>query len=126
VLCCAVLCPVTLLLLPPAGNFNAGGTFTTGTPFKGTLNSKNQMTVSVEGSKCELTYTLKAVGKPAPVDADDAAKPAAAAKATDGAPAPDAKAAPGASPAPKPKSSAAASSVSVVLALLCAVLVFVL
>jgi hypothetical protein len=117
-----VLCPVTLPLLPPAGNFIAGGTFTTSTPFKGTLNSKNQMTVSVEGSKCELTYTLKPVGKAA---VDGAAKPAAAVKATNGA-APDAKAAPGAAPAPAPKSSAAASSVSVVLALLCAVLAFVL
>lgn len=123
--CCAVLWYI-LLLLPPAGSFNAGGTFTTGTPFKGTLNAKNQMTVTVEGSKCELTYTLKAVGKPAPVDAADAAKSAAAAKAPTGAAAPDAKAAPGASPAPKAKSSAAASSVSVLLALLCAVLAFVL
>jgi hypothetical protein len=109
-----------------AGLFNAAGTFTTGTPFKGTLNSKNQMTVSVEGSKCELTYALKAVGKPAPIDAAAAAaeKPAATAvKASDS----NATAAGPAAAAATPKKSAAAtSSASALLAVLCAVLAFLL
>lgn len=101
------------------GVFTAGGTFTTGTPFKGTLNARNQMTVTVEGSKCELTYSLKAVGKPTAVDGDEAKaaeSPAAGAK-----PSADSKA-PAAAPAPGAKSSAAAGSASLLLVLLCAVL----
>lgn len=115
--------------------FTAGGTFTTGTPFKGTLNSKNQMTVSVEGSKCELTYALKGVGKPTPIDAAEAAaaaekpaaagaeKPAAAGAADSKAPAEANATAAG---APKAKSAAATSSAPVLLAVLCAVLAFLL
>lgn len=110
-----------------AGVSTAGGQFATGTPFKGTLNSKNQMTVAVEGSKCELTYALKPVGKPVPVDAKDAAaakEPAADSKGA----AAGAAAAPAESPAPAPKKSAAAatSSASALVAVLCAVLAFVL
>lgn len=52
--CCAALCCSNCCCCRnEAGVFTAGGTFTTGTPFKGTLNARNQMTVTVEGSKCE-------------------------------------------------------------------------
>lgn len=107
-----------------AGSFNAGGEFTTGTPFKGTLNAKNQMTVTVEGSKCELTYALKPLGKAVALKDGEAAAeaPAADAKAPAAA---GAKAADKPAEAPK-KSSAAASSASVLLAVLCAVLAFLL
>lgn len=103
-----------------AGVFEAGGAFTTGTPFKGVLNAKNQLTVTAEGSTCELTYALKAIGKPVPVEANTTT-PADDAKAS--ANGTDAKAA-GAAPAPADtaapkKSSAAAASASVLFAMLC-------
>jgi len=117
-----------------AGQYNAAGQFETGSPFKGTLNDKGQMTVTVQGSKCELTYALKAAGKAVPVEADEAtagAKEPAAAGTKAPAAAADSKAAPKGAEAPKPadapkKSSAAASRASALLALLCAVLAFVL
>lgn len=51
--CAALCCSNCCCCRNAAGVFTAGGTFTTGTPFKGTLNARNQMTVTVEGSKCE-------------------------------------------------------------------------
>lgn len=113
--------------------YNAAGQFETGSPFKGTLNDKGQMTVTVQGSKCELTYALKAAGKAVPVEADEAtadAKEPAAAGAKAAAAAADSKAPKGAE-APKPaeapkKSSSAATRASALLALLCAVLALVL
>jgi hypothetical protein len=67
----------------------------------------------------ELTYSLKAVGKPTAVDGDEAK--AAEAPAAGAKPSADSKA-PAAAPAPGAKSSAAAGSASLLLVLLCAVL----
>jgi hypothetical protein len=114
-----------------AGDFKAAGNFTTGTPFTGTLNAKNQLTVNVKGSNCELTYSLKDSGKPVAV-AVNATKTAAAdakaaagdVKAAAGAKAADAKDA--AAAATKPKSSAAVSGASALMVSLGAVLALVL
>lgn len=124
--------PVYPALLPStAGDFKTSGNFTTGTPFTGTLNAKNQLTVNVQGSKCELTYSLKNASAPTTVAANatksaaaDAKAAAGDAKAAAGAKAADAKDA--AAAATKPKSSAAVSGASAVMVLLGGALALVL
>lgn len=107
-----------------AGVSDVAGAFLTGTPFKGTQDSKGQFIVSVEGSKCQLTYALKATGKAIPLaSANTTASNATAAAATpagkaDAAKAGAAGAKAGAEPAKKSGASAAgASSVLVAAAL---------
>jgi hypothetical protein len=99
------------------------GAFLTGTPFKGTSDAKGNFVVSVEGSDCELTYSVKANGKPislAGANATNATANGTANATTRGTPGQRAAAAaaaagaPGASPAPR-RSSAAAAGASLVL-----------